>query len=72
MFGFNTFGTVYGLANATSGAFGIVLRAVDLWVKYGLQGNYTPVNIVGLVLGVVGSGALSLKIWLGTRGVTLE
>ena len=39
--GIETFGTVYGLANATSGVFTLVQYAFDYAVKRPLHGNYT-------------------------------
>ncbi|KAL7008445.1 hypothetical protein EMMF5_002174 [Cystobasidiomycetes sp. EMM_F5] len=39
--GIETFGTVYGLANATSGAFTLVQYGFDYAVKRKLHGNYT-------------------------------
>lgn len=66
-FGFQTFGTVYGLANTLSGLFGLVQWPLDLLVKLPLDGNYTPVNAALLVLGLVTSVALATRIWLGTK-----
>jgi len=66
-FGFVTFGTVYGLANTLSGLFGLVQWPIDVLIKLSLKGNYTPVNAVLLVLGLITSISLATRIWLGTR-----
>jgi len=66
-FGFQTFGTVYGLANTLSGLFGLVQWPLDLLVKLTLDGNYTPVNAALLVLGLAASVALATRIWVGTK-----
>lgn len=39
--GIETFGTVYGLANAISGLFTLVQYPIDYAVKKKLNGNYT-------------------------------
>ncbi|EJD54139.1 hypothetical protein AURDEDRAFT_141988, partial [Auricularia subglabra TFB-10046 SS5] len=61
VFGFETFGTVLGLSSLLSGTFGLVLRPIDLAVAGPLRGNYTPVNIAGILAGLVTSAAL---IWV--------
>lgn len=66
-FGFVTFGTVYGLANTLSGLFGLVQWPLDILIKLPLDGNYTPINAVLLVLGLITSVSLATRIWLGTR-----
>lgn len=62
-FGFETFGTVYGLLNCTAGIFGLVLRPIDLLVKGPLRGNYTVVNVVGLILGCVSTVLITWRIY---------
>ncbi|KAF7977749.1 hypothetical protein HWV62_2836 [Athelia sp. TMB] len=66
-FGFQTFGTVYGLANTLSGLFGLVQWPLDVLIKIPLDGNYSPVNTALLVAGLATSTALASRIWLGTR-----
>jgi len=66
-FGFETFGTVYGLANTLSGVFGLVQWPLDLLIKLPFDGNYTPVNAALLILGLVTSLSLAIRIWLGTK-----
>ena len=72
MFGFHTFGTVYGLANSLSGLFGLILRPLDVLTRNRLNGNYNPVNILGLVLGTLVSAILSIRIWVAHRRIILE
>lgn len=55
-----------------SGIFGLVLRPVDVFVKVRLEGDYVAVDVLGVAIGVIGSGLLSWKIWSGTRAVRLE
>lgn len=69
VFGFTTFGTVYGLANTISGLFGLVQYPLDLAVKYPLKGNPTAVNVVLLVAGVLTSVGVVVRIWAATRSV---
>lgn len=67
VFGFETFGTVFGLANTISGLFNLVLRPIDVLVKTTLGGNYTPVNLALLVAGFASSALLSGKIYVGIK-----
>lgn len=62
-FGFETFGTVYGLLNCTAGIFGLVLRPIDILVKGPLRGNYTVVNVVGLILGCISTALITWRIY---------
>lgn len=55
--GIETFGTVYGLANAISGLFTLVQYPIDYAVKKKLNGNYTPINAALLILGLLLSSA---------------
>lgn len=72
VFGFATFGTVYGLANSVAGVFGLILRPVDVLVKNEWQGDYVGIDVIGAGLGLMASGLLTWKIWQGTRRVRLE
>jgi len=72
VFGFATFGTVYGLANSIAGAFGLILRPIDLLLKSKLHGDYTPPNVVLMGCGIIASILLSWKVWSGTRRITLQ
>ena len=65
--GIETFGTVYGTANSVSGLFTLVQYPIDYTVKKKLQGNYTPVNIVMLVLGSGLAVGVMLKQYYGTK-----
>ncbi|PVF96317.1 hypothetical protein CPB86DRAFT_775822 [Serendipita vermifera] len=72
VFGFATFGTVYGLSNSIAGVFGLTLRPIDLLLKSKLHGDYTPPNLVLFACGIIASSLLSWKVWIGTRPVTLQ
>jgi len=72
VFGFATFGTVYGLANSIAGAFGLILRPIDLLLKSKLHGDYTPPNVVLTGCGIIASTLLSWKVWSGTRRIALQ
>ncbi|ORY23437.1 major facilitator superfamily domain-containing protein [Naematelia encephala] len=63
IFGFQTFGTVYGLAMTLSGLFGLILTPLDILTKGPLHGSFTPVNVTLLVLGVISSMTLAYKVW---------
>ncbi|PQK15537.1 hypothetical protein BB8028_0005g10490 [Beauveria bassiana] len=52
IFGFATFGRVYGTVICASGVFNLVQPAVESWLSVQLQGNPLPLNIG---LGVVGT-----------------
>lgn len=67
VFGFETFGTVYGLANTISGLFGLVQYPLDLAVKYPLKGNPTIVNVALLAAGVLTTAGVAGRIWRATR-----
>ncbi|KAG8930639.1 hypothetical protein FRC02_003966 [Tulasnella sp. 418] len=72
VFGFETFGTVYGLTNSISGLFGLVLRPIDVLVKTKLDGDYVPIDVLGIILGILSSSLLSWQIWKGTRPIALD
>jgi len=67
VFGFETFGTVYGLAMTLSGLFGLILTPLDILTKGPLGGDYTPVNVTMLVLGVITAIGLFIRVWSYTR-----
>lgn len=52
---------MYGLGMTLSGAVGVVLTPLDQAVKGSLGGNYTPANIVLLVLGVISTAVLAWR-----------
>ena len=58
VFGFETFGTVYGLGMTLSGLFGLILTPLDILVKGPLNGSYTALNVVLFVMGFIASLAL--------------
>lgn len=72
VFGFATFGTVYGLANSVAGIFGLILRPIDVLVKNEWQGDYVAIDVIGVGFGLLASGLLTWKIWKGTGAVRLE
>lgn len=51
MFGFETFGSVIGLASLLAGVFGFVLRPLDFVTTGPFHGSYTPVNLIGVIAG---------------------
>ncbi|KAL1409089.1 hypothetical protein Q8F55_005913 [Vanrija albida] len=61
VFGFETFGTVYGWAMTLSGLLGLVLSPMDKSVKEVFHGSYTVYNVLLLVLGVISSGLLAWR-----------
>jgi len=52
-FGYEHFGTVYGLLNCIAGLFSLVLRPIDVLTKNTLHGNYTIPNVLGVALGAI-------------------
>ncbi|KAF8338998.1 major facilitator superfamily domain-containing protein [Cantharellus anzutake] len=61
-FGSETFGTVYGLLNCIAGLFGLILRPIDVFTKNTLHGNYTVVNVLGIILGAMSAAIISWRI----------
>jgi hypothetical protein len=53
VFGFITFGTVYGLSNSISGAFNLVQATLDNLTHTKFENNPVPVNVGLLALGIV-------------------
>jgi hypothetical protein len=73
VFGYESFGTVYGLVNSVGGISQLLLRPLDVFVKgLVLGGNYNIPNSFGLGLGVLASGVSSFIIWNGTRRTRVE
>lgn len=64
---FDTFGTVYGLAMTLSGLLGLLLTPMDILTKTTLGGNYTPINIILLVLGLMSALGMYWRLWSYTR-----
>ncbi|KAF8338999.1 major facilitator superfamily domain-containing protein [Cantharellus anzutake] len=62
-FGYETFGTVYGLLNCIAGLFGLILRPIDVFAKNTLHGDYTVVNVVGIILGAISATIISWRIY---------
>lgn len=67
VFGFETFGTVYGLSMTVSGLFGLLLTPLDRVTKGRFHGSYTPVNLGLLALGLSSTLVLAARVWTYTR-----
>ena len=68
-FGFETFGTVYGLASCIAGLSGLILRPIDLLNNGPLfNGDYTTVNIIGTGLGLVTAIGVLWRIYTSDGG----
>jgi hypothetical protein len=67
VFGFANFGKVYGLAMTLSGVIGLVLTPMDIMTKGVFHGDFTPINVLLLVLGAITNIALIARIWFHTR-----
>jgi hypothetical protein len=66
VFGFGSFGKIYGLLMTLSGAVGLALTPMDILTKHFYHGDYTPINIFLLVAGVVTNVALIGRIYTHT------
>ena len=66
MFGYTTFGTVYGAIICSAGVFNLVQSGVDYLVQTAFHGNPIPVNLgllgTGFALGVVMLGYVGLQV----------
>jgi hypothetical protein len=69
---FETFGTVYGLAMTLSGLLGLLLTPMDLLTKNALGGNFTPINVILLVLGAISAMGLYWRVWSHVREGTIR
>ncbi|CAL9729893.1 hypothetical protein MOUN0_I01640 [Monosporozyma unispora] len=58
VFGFDTFGTVYGLLTCLCGLFTLTQSLMDKWTHTTFQMNPTPINIVLLVITTVSCTSL--------------
>jgi hypothetical protein len=67
VFGFSSFGRIYGLLMTLSGLVGLVLTPMDLLTKHVYHGDYTPINIFLLVAGLVTNIALIGRIYMHER-----
>jgi MFS family permease len=66
VFGFQTFGKVYGLAMTLSGIVGLLLTPFDIFTKtHG--GNFTPINIALMIAGFVTNVGLTAKLYFHVR-----
>ncbi|KAK4700906.1 hypothetical protein P7C70_g5337, partial [Phenoliferia sp. Uapishka_3] len=67
VFGFQNFGTVYGLAMTTSGLVGLINAPLDLLVKNVLHNNFVPIGIAFTTAGVAICSALMVVVWRHTK-----
>lgn len=54
-----------------SGLFGLLLTPMDVLTKDVLNGNFSPINIVLMVLGLLSAAGLYLRVWSYTRQGTI-
>jgi hypothetical protein len=50
-----------------SGLFGLLLTPMDVLTKDVLNGNFTPINVVLMVLGLLSAIGLYWRVWSYTR-----
>ncbi|KAJ3052999.1 hypothetical protein HK097_005265 [Rhizophlyctis rosea] len=66
VFGYTTFGTVYGAIICSAGVFNLVQSGIDYLVQTGFEGNPIPVNLAllgsGLVLGIAMLGYVGAQV----------
>ncbi|KAM0746826.1 MFS general substrate transporter [Meredithblackwellia eburnea MCA 4105] len=67
VFGFQTFGTVYGLSMTLSGCTGLINAPLDLLVKTKLHDNFYPIGITFVILGILICSSLMFSVWRYTR-----
>lgn len=70
VFGFDSFGTVYGMIICLAGLFSFVQSSLDAITYKWHRGNPIPVNLGLLAAGVVVGGALAG--WVGSRARSLQ
>lgn len=62
VFGFDTFGTVYGLLNCIGGAFNVLQSYLDKWTHTTFKMNPVPMNILLLIITVLSGGSLIIYV----------
>ncbi|KAK7923956.1 hypothetical protein PG985_006010 [Apiospora marii] len=67
VFGFRTFGTVYGTIICLSGLFNFVQSGLDFLFHETFRGDPVPVNVMLLLLGLVIGTALVVFVWWKAR-----
>jgi hypothetical protein len=50
-----------------SGLFGLLLTPMDLLTKNALGGDFTPINVILLVLGLTSAVGMYWRVWSYTR-----
>jgi len=55
-----------------SGLLGLLLTPMDLLTKNALGGNFTPINVILLVLGLCSAVGLYWRVWSYTRQGTIQ
>lgn len=57
-----------------SGLFGLLLTPMDIFTKSTLHGDFTPINVALLVLGLMSAVAMWWRVWSYARqeGVVLD
>ncbi|KAJ9100515.1 hypothetical protein QFC21_003555 [Naganishia friedmannii] len=66
VFGFVTFGRLYGLAMTISGVLGLLLTPMDIVTQKQLNGNYNPINITLVVVGALTNMAVAVRLYMHT------
>lgn len=67
MFGFATFGRIYGTVTCVSGAAQLAQPALDAFVHGVLLDNPIPLNAFFAIMGTMLSGALAIFVYVKTR-----
>ena len=62
VFGFDTFGTVYGLLNCIGGAFNVLQSYLDKWTHTTFKMNPVPMNVLLLIITVLSGGSLVIYV----------
>jgi hypothetical protein len=55
-----------------SGLLGLLLTPMDLLTKNALGGNFTPINVILLVLGAISAVGLYWRVWSHVREGTIR
>lgn len=66
VFGFVTFGRLYGLAMTISGFLGLLLTPMDILTQKHLNGNYNPINITLIIVGALTNIAVAVRLYMHT------
>ncbi|KAL2165157.1 hypothetical protein VTH06DRAFT_453 [Thermothelomyces fergusii] len=72
VFGFETFGTVYGTVIALSGMLNFAQEGLDWLVERRFAGDPVPVNLLLLLLGLAAGAALVGFVWSRARAMARE